>query len=164
MGRAPSLPGSLRQGWHLKFLSGAGFWSDDLICRIRRTIPSIGKSPSLQSCAHPLRPVEHCQSGHRTTCSEARGHAKDEREIVLNCSHDRVDGHSGVLPELTVTPASCRNPLFRMLLKTLPSFNPEAVSQTLSRSLHHAGTGTVLTQPPFPARSTIVQWFSLNCN
>src|ERR1017187_1491849 len=81
MGRAPSLMGSLCQGWRLKFLSGAGFWSDDLIRRIRRIIPPIGKSPSLQSCAHPLRPVEHCKSGHRTTCSEARGHAKDEREV-----------------------------------------------------------------------------------
>jgi len=63
-----------------------------------------------------------------------------------------------------VTPASCRVRFFRIRLRILPPVTPESRSQRSTRTLHQAGTGTVLSRPPFPAKSTTTQWFSATAN
>lgn len=45
----------------------------------------------------------------------------------------------------------------RRRLKILASWTPEAETEASNGPLHQPGTGTVLTRPPFPFKSTITQ-------
>jgi hypothetical protein len=83
------------------------------------------------------------------------------RLSIPACSAHRFTAYQTTF---AVTPASCRAPFFKTRLNTFPSHTRECRSQASTSSLHHDGTGTVLSRPPLPTKSTMTQWPSLVCS